>query len=579
MKRCGRVLISCIVMFAVALVAPGRCALAEGPDTVLLAAADDPYYVLAQEISRESGLSLYETPAAAVAAAPTYLVWVAAPERLSEAALTAFGRQMDDLGAAVAVGIISGRTVDEARALWGRGQTPDAGADRFAVVNPSKFAGLAAEIIRLTDGVRETMPLTKANLLGTLASTDAVQLSIEGAAGVWYDIGTDLTVEATDIPALPDSVIQFNGCSTFRPWAADSIALACVGQGARAYCGFVYNSVPGTRFGDYGDNDLRYTWAGFSVGQVVQIQNRSAMQAYAVAPHFYMLGDPRIYCGAARPYEVVADHEADGRRIIELAGLPAGQIPVYIPGGAGHDFVQVSGLSGLAADSRHANRDAQMVDIAGDKYLMFDNAAAREQVTITLRDHAPWYWQVLDRVRAVVDWKAINGLGSEMNGYVGLAALLALLIGGARRRYTWRDLGLSLIPGVALTAVWLGYLWAFGDRIALTNVPVAVEWGAVGGVIATTTLGALVFLLARRPVFRLLAVALPNLPSLVMTLVLSLLTAARLWLASGQSGIDRAGYPFTLFLADLVAGLLLYAALFGLWRRIVGRTRPPGETA
>jgi hypothetical protein len=562
---------ACALWLALCLWAPWTRAHAAGPDTVVLAAPDDPYYALADEISQDEGLPLCETLAEALAQRPTYLVWVVAPARLSEDVLLAFGREVDASGSGVAVGIISGRNLDEARDLWARDQLPATAAEGFAVVNPTKSAGLAPGITRLDGEARTTTPLTTASLIETLTRTAVVQISMEGAAGSWFDVGSGVALRATDIPALPNSIIQFYGCSTFRPWAEQSIALACIGQGARAYCGFVFNSVPGTRFGDYQDTTLRYTWADFPIGQMVQIQNQAAGQAYAAAPHFYLLGDPRLYCSTGAPYEVVADEEVGDRRVIELAGLPAGLIPVHIAGGAGYDFAQVSGLAGLDAGSSHCNRDVQMVDIAGDKYLVFDNLAGRQRVTLTLRSRAPWYWPLWDGVRAIVEWKAAYGLGSELNGYLGLAAMLALAIGKVRGKYAWRDLGPALVPGAALAALWLGYLHLFGSRIILTNVPVVTPWWIVAGVIVSATLGALLYLRARRPLARLAAVALPNLPSLAMALLLALLALVRPWLAQGHAAIDRAGYPLSLFLVDALAGLVLYGAAYGLLGAIVGR--------
>jgi hypothetical protein len=163
------------------------------------------------------------------------------------------------------------------------------------------------------------------------------------------------------------------------------------------------------------------------------------------------------------------------------------------------------------------------------------------------------------------------GLGSELNGYLGLAAMLALAIGKVRGKYAWRDLGPALVPGAALAALWLGYLHLFGSRIILTNVPVVTPWWIVAGVIVSATLGALLYLRARRPLARLAAVALPNLPSLAMALLLALLALVRPWLAQGHAAIDRAGYPLSLFLVDALAGLVLYGAAYGLLGAIVGR--------
>ena len=80
--------------------------------TVILSSQDDPYFILAEEMAQTEGISITNTFDEAAEADPVFLLWVVAPENLSESVLMDFSAKLNELGAAISVGIISGKTIE-----------------------------------------------------------------------------------------------------------------------------------------------------------------------------------------------------------------------------------------------------------------------------------------------------------------------------------------------------------------------------------------------------------------------------------------------------------------------------------
>lgn len=265
----------------------GTTAFAAGDDpfskTVILSSPNDPYYTLAEEISEAERVPIFQTLEDAAEAGPVFLLWVIAPGNLSESVLMDFSAKLKEFEASISVGIISGKTIEDARGLW-KGPTQVPSGD-YAIINGTKENKIEPQIISGGEGQNGNTELTMDNILTALQCSDAVQISLEGAAGSWFDQSLGITIKSENIPELDGCIIQNYGCSTFKPWAENSIALECISKGAAAYCGFVYSSVAGTRFGDYIDISTVYTWDKFPLGHLVQLQNHAAMQSYADMPH------------------------------------------------------------------------------------------------------------------------------------------------------------------------------------------------------------------------------------------------------------------------------------------------------
>ncbi|MGB8451655.1 MAG: hypothetical protein WCD89_04915 [Anaerocolumna sp.] len=250
-----------LILFAIIFSMSGTTAFAAGDETstemVILSASDDPYYSLAEEVSDAEGSPIYQTFENAAEAKPVFLLWVVAPENLSESVLMDFSAKLKKLDSSISVGIISGRTIEDARGLW-KGSTQALVSD-YAIINGTKENKIAPQIISGGDGQSVIRELTMENIQTVLQNSAAIQISLEGVAGSWFDQSLGITVKSEDIPELDGCIIQNYGCSTFIPWAENSIALQCISKGASAYCGFIYPSIAGTRFGDYTDISIIYT--------------------------------------------------------------------------------------------------------------------------------------------------------------------------------------------------------------------------------------------------------------------------------------------------------------------------------
>jgi hypothetical protein len=337
--------------------------------TVVLADPGDVYYPLAQEIARAEGLELYPTLDAALAADPVFLLWVVSPAGLSDAALMTFARGLQAHPSAVSTGIISGQSLASARALW---QRADQVGGEYLVsasaANPD--AHIAPQITETQGAHLSQSALTYPNLLGALQRADYMTFTGHGGTG-YLRLDAHTTLRPADVPALHAAVVASGSCNSFRPWEPDSIALAFVERGAAAYAGFAYSPNEGFLFGEFGGLPFRYTWPDFPIGQVVQIQNRGALQGFASLPYYFLLGDPRIALASAPAYRLVASHETRGVYSIDYADAPAGLIPVRVDGGARYPFVRIPGVGAAwrggavlqrpAADDRRGQRQARAV--------------------------------------------------------------------------------------------------------------------------------------------------------------------------------------------------------------------------
>ena len=372
---------------------------------LVLAGPDDPYYPLAEEISRRERIPIVHTVGEATAKDPIFLLWVVSPPELSDQALLALSLALRDRGSAISVGIISGETREHARDLWLRaaglqGAYP-AGVRYSVAVNAANPSGhIDARIRVLGDGPPQTEPLTKPNMIRHLQQAE--YLTFTGHGGKSYlGLGEATTLRPPDIPSLPPVVVATGSCNTFRPWEEDSIALAFTDRGAAAYAGFAYSPNEGYLIGEFDGLPFRYTWAEFPIGHVVQVQNQGTLQGFAQLPYYHLLGDPRLALGNEAPYVLVSDSVSGKVRVLNYTHAPAGVLPVRIPGGAQYDFVEIPGVSAAWEHDPFYNARLQMVDIQDDKYLLFAHSGGG--FTLYLRDSPPWYWVAGDVFADVLD--------------------------------------------------------------------------------------------------------------------------------------------------------------------------------
>jgi hypothetical protein len=534
-----------------------------GSDTVILSSSDDLYYSLAEEISSTEGIEIFQTLEDAAEAKPVFLLWVIAPKNLTENVLMDFSKTLKNHCSTISVGIISGKDIEDARRVWTSAK-PISNSD-FIIVNGTKKNKINPEIVYNTG----RQPLTKKNLLDAIQRAGIIQISMEGAAGSWFDKSLHITVKASDIPELDACMIQNYGCSTFRPWVDNSIALACLNKGAIAYCGFVYPSVTGTRFGDYTKISPLYSWDKFPLGHLVQIQNHAAMQSYADIPHYFMLGDPRIYCSSKIPYEVSRDDVGDETRRITLSGLPSGLIPICIKDGARFDYVSVSGLSSSSMDSKYFNRYLQMIDINNDKYLIIDNAS--NTVTIELQKEVPVLWSLTSNIVNFLDSMIMANQGSSLPIFLAILLLIPLLMGSVRKRYLKRDLIISFVLAGAIAFITLGYVFIREENIAVSNIPVSINWFFILSIFIFTGYGELLYVRAKKLKGKIIAVLTANLYTLVTFILLAGVMLIQLAVFGGTLGINKPGYPYVFALKELLAGCIFYSFLYGIYSKIIFR--------
>ena len=544
---------------------PAKAAVSESEKiTVLLSSPSDPYYSLAEEISAAEGIPIYHSLAEAAAARPLFLLWVAAPFSFSEEVLLDFSREMKVLDVSISTGILTGGSLAEARGLWrGAVQVP---AEETLIANGTKKGKVDPEIIFTAEGQSISQMLSKESLLSGLAKVDAAQISLEGAADVWFEEPLDITISAVDLPELDGKIIQHYGCSSFRPWAENSIALACISRGAAAYSGFLFPSISGSRFGDYREFSYVNTWEKFPLGHLALIQNRAAMQVYADSGHYFLLGDPRIYSQAQQPYTVSSDEVYEDTRTLQLRDVPAGLVPVYIEGGAGYDYVNVPGQTFTTQKSIWFNSRLQMIDINADKYVLLDNSRSGD-LQIELRKNAPILRTFAQSVQNFGDKILAQNQAVGLLPVLYVLVLVLLLAGLLRKRYTLKQALNGLAAGFILALLFVLYSFLRKDKLLISNIPVSINWFYALGIPLFTLYGWLRFQQAKKPLGKVLSVLWANLNSLVTLLLFGVGAVIPRLVVGNSPGINKAGYPFTFVLLELLAGWLLYFIIYLLMER------------
>jgi len=440
---------------------------------VVLASIDDPYYPLAEEIAAVEGAPLAPTLPEALACAPEFLIWVASPGFLSDAAMVSYGQAIKAHATAVSSGIITGSSLARARDLWER--RTEVSAEIVAAVNaPNPSAHIdVGRITTVSQSQTTQRPLTSQNFLETLQTADYVTFTGHGGNS-YLRIDDDIMIKSAAIPPLDAVVVSTGSCQTFRPWNRDSIARTFVDRGAAAYSGFVHSPNEGYLIGHFDALPYRYTWPEFPIGHVLQVQNRGTQQGFARIPFQFLLGDPRIALQPRAPYRLATERVAGNRRVLAFEEVPAGAVPIRIDGGAAYNFVSVPGLTAAAGSDPFYNSKLQMVAMGDDRLVLLIHPGGA--LTLEMRRHAPWYWYPVDVLLDSLDHTLVYSQqtgGDVMVGVVGILALFWAAWKALKRRLTWPEVRLALVVGAAAAILQAGYSLLRLDRVTITSKAVA----------------------------------------------------------------------------------------------------------
>jgi hypothetical protein len=199
---------------------------AEPPSAVVLALPGDPYAPLAQEISAQEGLPLAHSLETALASGAETVIWVVAPGQLSEELLAQVGRTLAS-EREVALGLISGGSLEAARALW---QRPPATSSIYVAAVPREG------VIETHDGTAliGSVALTGPTLIEALATATLFSYQGHGSRREWHP-EEEMHLTAGDVPPLAGLVVNADACQTMKLWGEDPIALAFRSGGRRLY--------------------------------------------------------------------------------------------------------------------------------------------------------------------------------------------------------------------------------------------------------------------------------------------------------------------------------------------------------
>jgi len=491
---------------------------------VLLCSPADPYRTLADEIARVEGLPLADDLAAAMALNPRYLLWVAAPDALDDAAMVRMGAALRARGLGVSVGLITGSTAESARTLWQR--RPRADGALLSII-PRETPLLA--YCEAAGG--DCAPIAL-DLGGALRSARLISYQGHGSARAWH-LDDDWRLEAdwlqVDPSGLEGAVVNAGACQTLRPWVEGSIALAFVDAGAAAYLGYVHSPL-GYVMGEPRRFPLQYTWPAYTVGDLAALWNRGLSQGYLAWPYLIMLGDPRLALAQDAPYRLASDEIVADRRVVTLADAPAGFVPVRVPDAAGYAGV-ATGASpwggGVAwLGDPFYDPELQMLALGDDLHLLVHHQGG--PLELTLYPRTPWHWRLWEPLVDAMDHLAVLAhVQGNLVPSLLVAAVVALLVAWRlwRGRLPWRrHAGAALAAGLTLTAIRTAYALARRQHLALLfesylrtiDLGFRVEPAIVMSFLVITTGAVWLCLNARRRGWRILAGLLALYPSALL---------------------------------------------------------------
>jgi hypothetical protein len=477
-----------------------------------------------------------------------FLVWVVEPSRLSDDSIVEFAAAWRDRFPEVAVGLISGWTRDQAKALW----------KRSSQVRPHPATAFDTR-----------QPVERERFLAALESGGYVTFAGHGGQS-YLRLNSGWRLTLADLPETPGLVIGTASCNVFRPWDPDSIAMAFVERGAAAFAGFVYSPNAGYLIGCYDGLPFGQTYPGFPIGRVVQLQNQSAMQAFAALPYYLLMGDPRIALQSKPSWLVSRDEVLQDSRQIILSNAPPGFLPLRIPNGAAYHLVEASG-TGAASEYDFYNSRLQARAFGSDLFVLIRHTGG--PLTVRLRKQTPAWWLVRHSIADALD-NALISLPSEPESGLILLWFGMLSFVGAFRRRLPRNVKLAgavaAIAAALFQAVWI---WTRAANITVSSKSPLLNPLAITGTLFLTGGAAIIFVRAKTRRCRAAAVVLAALPAWLPALFqFIVITAANKLVFRPRIGVPIYNIHVALT-AACAAGLIIIsmASLFNLLARLARR--------
>lgn len=588
-NRLSLLLLSSILLSLVLTVAQAETEPSAGAaGALVLSFEEDEYYPLAGEIAGAESLPLVNDWKSALAQDPAVVLWVTAPESLSDAVMTEAGMALKAHGSLAAVGIITGSTREEARSLWQRGKALHGGSGTapHAIAANGEFPTAGIPEARLVDfqtGQPQRTAMDLASLAGALRQADYLTFTGHGSDD-YLRLDEDTTLTASGIPALESLVIGTGSCQTLRIWSEGSIALGFVEQGAAAYTGFVYSPMEGYLIGAFEGLPFRYSWPEFPIGLIAALQTRGTLQGYANFPFHFLLGDPRIALQSGPPYQITGDESIGGMRTLTIQDAPEGIVPVRVDGGAAYRYVEVPGVAATTEGDPFFNARLQAANFGGHKYILVNHPGG--ELTLRLRSHPPLLWLVSYPLLAAFDhvtlFSSQNGGDGIMLAAGGFFLLIFLLRWwklhkraaplktvdpfSFRRPASFRRLLKGSIAAGLGAVLLLGLYQVLRlPHAAITTKPLSISLLWLAGVFLLAVDGCGLFLMARSRLARLFAVLVTAVPALVPAVFVIAVMGAYNLLSGSQ--VPESIYNYNMGLLPLIAVLpwsLLAAGAFHL---------------
>jgi len=530
MKRTFSILIILLTIFLFGCQSVSAGGSTQAGGLVILAGAGEKYNALAQEIADSEHAPLTSSWNDALANSPDVVLWVVSPEDLSDEAIIAAGHALKNQSMLPAVGLISGKTIESARALWLRGRQI---RTDWEIELPDVF--IAANGVHPTAGTSDPRltvfsasepPEGKSMDLGTLK--DALQqseyLTFTGHGGDSYlRIDPQTKLETGNLPEQTSPVIESTSCQTMRPWSGDSIALDFAEHGTAVYGGFAYSPLAGYMIGELRDMPSRYSWPDFTVGDITAFQNHAALQGFADFPFFFLLGDPRISLTNQAPYEAGDYQGSENARTYTFRNAPAGMIPVRIRDGGDFRYVEVTGVADTADGDPFFNSRLQAASRNGEKFVLFNHKGG--DFTIELHKYPPIYWWPVRLLTASFDYVALFSPLNEGNWIMVFCGLISTGIAFLRRLHIKRQN--RVLPGFLKPVLaGFGFTLMLGiyqiQRLPVTTIntkTMAFDPVWLAGVFLLLVSGQYLYAMAQKWPARALALLIGTLPMLLPGLV------------------------------------------------------------